>query len=120
MILFIIIFSIALVLVLIAYHREGEIQSNWFVASLLVFAFGIAMLGTAWVIKFYMPNDLARIRALRDAANQVDLNRSEDIYGKVADFNIELASLQWQNRLWWSDPFIPDGWDTVTAIPVHK
>lgn len=70
--------------------------------------------------KLSVQGKLASVAALRQAAAAVDLEQSEDIYGKVADFNSELASQQWLNRQWWGDAFVPDEWDTVQAIPISR
>ena len=64
--------------------------------------------------------DLAAMYQLRSAAERVDLQASEDVLGKVVDFNTSLASLKWYNNQWWADPFIPDVWNDVEFIEVNK
>lgn len=63
--------------------------------------------------------ELAAVEQLRSAAEQVNLQASEDVLGKVVDFNTNLASLKWYNKQWWADPFVPDAWESVPPINIR-
>ena len=124
MLVFMILTAIAVVGALVA--RVGLNRDNGFfwAAGMMVGVGGVLVLALSGSLacgqKIYMGQTLADIEALKDAAARVDIQQSEDIYGKVADFNRELARYQWANQRWWEDPFIPDEWDTVTAIPLER
>lgn len=100
------------------YDREG-----WLVfGSILAWVGGLALIIMAigaGVNKAGVQGELAGVEQLRLTASQVDLRASEDVAGKVADFNRSLASAKWMNQQWWGDAFVPDEWDTVAFIPVR-
>jgi hypothetical protein len=79
----------------------------------------IALIGLGFE-KANIHGSLLQAEALREAAAAVDVRQSEDIYGKVVDFNIDLAGKKWLNQRWWGDPFVIDEWMDVQPIPVAK
>jgi len=60
------------------------------------------------------------IEQLRKDAAKIDLSSSEDVMGKVADFNMKIKSNQYWNGVVWADIFIPDGWDDIREIEIKK
>jgi len=84
-------------------------------ATILVIAGAVAIANQATIT-----GDLAQIAQLRAAAHDVDLSASEDVAGKVADFNVTLASTKWWNKTWLGDPFIHDAYDTISYIPMRR
>lgn len=106
-------------------YRAGEFYNSALPEMAGVFTAGIGiltlivMLIVAGATKATVQGDLAQAAQLRQAAASVDLQASEDVAGKVADFNQALAAAKWQNKQWWGDAFVPDEWDSVAYIPVR-
>ena len=111
--------GLLLVVVGVQLDRDKTGMSGMMMAILSALIGGTCLL-VAGGNKIYIGQQFADVASLRESAARVDLQTSEDIYGKVADFNRELARIQWANRRWWEDPFIPDEWDTVSVIPIRQ
>lgn len=62
--------------------------------------------------------DMAALRETRDAAARLGCQASEDVLGKAVDWNQTMTSNRAWNERWIIDPFVPDGWDTVTVIEI--
>ena len=107
-------------LLFIAAHIEdsGNDSAIVVVAGFSAVFLSLALLLVCWVQKATVSVDIARVQELRAMAAAVDLDASEDIAGKVADFNMELVGAQRYNRWWFFDPFIPDEWTAQRTIAV--
>ena len=63
---------------------------------------------------------MAELAQLRQAAVRLECSASEDVMGKAADWNMTIQSRKvWNGRLL-ADPFIPNGWDTVSVIDIPR
>lgn len=117
-------FVLAIICIGLARYLDNRQHSDapiaFFMSGALVALVSVIMVIGCACAKFSVPADLAEVAELRRIAQAIDLNASEDIAGKVADFNVSLASRQWWNRNVWGDPFIPDEWDTVRVIAVPE
>lgn len=124
MILFVILGCVVLVCAVVS---AWAMQADWnglSAASFTVAVCAAGLLGlcafVATMEKVYIGQALADAASLRESAALVDPDKSEDVFGKVADFNRDLAQKKWSNRTWWEGPFIPDEWDTVSVIPIRR
>jgi hypothetical protein len=118
MIIFVVLGAIVVVGVILSFKYDYQE-----VGAALALVGAIVLLltaGPAGCAKATIQGELTSVAVLRASAKAVDLNSSEDVYGKVVDFNQQLAQNKWMNQQWWGDPFVPDEWDTVTAIPVSR
>lgn len=91
-----------------------------FVTSILLGIVLFIFLITASFCRLSFPGDLAEIEQLRRDVQRVDAKNAEDVFGLAAKANQRIISNQAYNRLWWSDVFIPDGWDAIEVIEIPK
>src|SRR5229473_3277911 len=96
----------------------------------LVFYLGVALVGGVlacimWVVvgaNYYsFAPEMARMQETRSAVARLPCVSSfsaSKVYGDAVEWNQEVRSQQiWNHRIL-GDPFIPDGWDTVTTITI--
>lgn len=105
----------------ISCRQEGP--PGHFLPLISLFLLGIAAITcvcAAGCEKAAVQGSILSVEQLRQSASTVDLQASEDVFGKVTDFNQMLAEMKWQNEQWWGDPFIPDEWMAVAPIPIKQ
>lgn len=68
------------------------------------------------VYRLSTPGELAEIEQLRSDAVKISAQESEDVIGQVTKRNQDIVATKLYNKLWWSDPLIPDVWDDVRVI----
>lgn len=71
------------------------------------------------VDKITMPATRARYEALSAAATLAKCGENEDIMGKVADWNVELAKIQATNKIPVVSWFVADEYDSLRTIPIE-
>lgn len=80
-----------------------------------------AILGFVWAAPFLsFPADVAKIEAVREAVKDVSNNESEDIFGQAVDINKRISEKIAYNKMWWANPFIPDGWQSIKPIDIKR
>lgn len=40
--------------------------------------------------------------------------------GQATSWNQTIRRMQAYNQRWWGDPFIPDGWNNISTIPIPR
>lgn len=105
-------------LVLLWWYRDsygGEAAFTvWVVAVLLIGLSGVFASCAAWDFAPAMRS----AGQVRHAVEALGCTGSEDVLGSAAEFNATVESNKLWNTRWLADPFIPDGWDTVSVIDI--
>ena len=113
--------AVAVVLMIAGFSIENELVGTAaFMVGIAVILSLLISLSIAGLAKLSVGADLAEVAELRRVAQSVDIRASEDVAGKVADFNVALRSAQWWNHTIVGNPFIPDEWDTVQVIAMPE
>ena len=61
---------------------------------------------------------VAEIEQLRKDVVNISASKSEDVIGQVTTWNQTISSHKKYNQIWWSDRFIPDGWNDIDLISI--
>lgn len=98
---------------------DGVFIPLWVIAAILLLIACIVAAVNWWSFAPTMTR-LAQTRAAIARLPCAATYSGSQIYGEALQWNKDRASLQLWNHRWLIDPFIPDGWDTVTTIVIPE
>lgn len=119
--MWLVIFAVVCVVVFVWATRDGNYSdaAEFFGMGGILGLAITGLLGLVAVVNLWeFQPDMAKMRQVRLATERLGCLASEDVVGKAADWNQETESNKLWNRRWLADPFIPDGWDSVTVIVI--
>ena len=82
------------------------------VVVIVAMCLGVMMVANHMVVRA----EIAGIEQLRADVAVVDKGSDEDVLGLAAQTNVNIATYQKYNKIWWSRLAIPNRWDKVEFI----
>jgi hypothetical protein len=107
------------VILLIGLFTEVDIHEAVVVTAAFMVGLSLLGLGIAGLSVWDFAPSMARMQEVRSAVERLPCTSSfsaSKIYGDAVDWNQEVRSNRLWNQRWVTDPFIADGWDTVSVI----
>src|SRR6266436_9574525 len=98
-------------------YLRSDVSDLFLAAGVVLSLFGLVCLIVAGSNQLGVGGDMAEIQTLRAAARDIGPAFGHDIYGRVADANVAIASARFYRHQWWSRFAVPAAWDTVSVIP---
>jgi len=99
----------------------NDLADNVGVGSIMVLVVCAVLLFASGVIVWDFAPAMKRLQETRAAVAVLPCESSfsaSKVYGDAVEWNQEVQSNRVWNSRWLADPFIADGWDTVTVITI--
>lgn len=88
--------------------------------SLTILVIFVVSLSVIIISRLIFPGEISKINSLRRDISVVSGIQANIVLEKAVKYNQKIKVYQTYNNIWWSDIFIPDGWENIESIDISK